>query len=453
MPCLIRHQHNCAMIKSLGSVASPASVLSDTAGAGGRVSFSISHAPWYLPDTAPIDLHIVCEATQAGLFVAIDDDGERLAARLKPGATLTDCDFHYPAVRLDAPLPLQTVRIEKPWGAEVWYTGIEKRGVCHAGGVPLPWLMEVGGHWLTGTSERSPVLLKILDPLPDDVYGDLYFEMHEEKIEVYVVTGVDKNAWPDGTGAIRFGFKEDRLKSFESVDAFKRAYADSVEAYRQVRTSIDDQFDRFRQQEGLDADAVIRPQTLEAWKSKLDPALVQREEELRAEMNAFTELQPLNVGDVVRVQPFTPHSLQHGVRVIEFQTPHYERYIMSFAQKVLTQSHWDTVEAIERINWDATFDKALVEVDSGPDYRVEMAADFSAFEVHRVSLSAGGEYPMAGDGTYRLVITVFGKVSLAGSPLAPEAAALVPASASDATLRAEDESCVLVATPKSGQDV
>jgi hypothetical protein len=39
---------------------------------------------------------------------------------------------------------------------------------------------------------ESLILLKTLNPVADDVIGDLYYEMHEEKWEVYVVTEIDK---------------------------------------------------------------------------------------------------------------------------------------------------------------------------------------------------------------------------------------------------------------------
>ena len=70
------------------------------------------------------------------------------------------------------------------------------------------------------------------------------------------------------------------------------------------------------------------------------------EKNLRQEMNSFTSMHTLRVGDVISIPTYTPHALQHGVRAIEFQTPHYERQILSFAQKVLTQSDWDTESAI-----------------------------------------------------------------------------------------------------------
>ena len=72
----------------------------------------------------------------------------------------------------------------------------------------------------------------------------------------------------------------------------------------------------------------------------------------RRSMQAFTGSRALRKGDVVQVAPHVPHSLQQGVQVFEFQTPTYERNIISFNQKVLTQDHWDSDYAIEqRCRW------------------------------------------------------------------------------------------------------
>ena len=435
------------MTKLLGNIDSPTRVLKELMRDGGRVRFSFTHTPWYQDDASSVELHAACEQSSAGLFAIVDNDAEGLDAQLEKAESLSSAAN---AIRLDAPLALETVRIDKPWGAEVWYTGIETRGVCSVQGTPLPWLIELGGKLVLGGDEKAPVLLKILDPLPDDVYGDLYFEMHEEKIEVYIVTEIDKRAWPDGQGAIRFGFSEERLGEFESRDAFTSAYAESVSAYRQVRNEIDAKFDEFRAAENLTVSDVVRPEKLEAWKARIDPAVIEQERELRTAMNSFTAMQPLQVGDVVRVPPFTPHSLQHGVRVIEFQTPHYERYILSFAQKVLTQDHWDTDEAIGQINWDARFDKSLATIASGNGYTAQMAADFSAFEVHRISIDAGKQFDLPSNDSYTLAISIIGQPRVAGMTLAPEQAALLPANLAGASIETDGDCCLLLALPKSG---
>ncbi|MEM7365774.1 MAG: hypothetical protein AAF525_17280, partial [Pseudomonadota bacterium] len=56
--------------------------------------------------------------------------------------------------------PLSSVRIPKPWGEEIWFTGIEARGVSHVLDTPLHWLLHVAGD-LFDASSQPPLLLKI----------------------------------------------------------------------------------------------------------------------------------------------------------------------------------------------------------------------------------------------------------------------------------------------------
>ncbi|MDZ7685161.1 MAG: hypothetical protein U5O39_09315 [Gammaproteobacteria bacterium] len=135
--------------------------------------------------------------------------------------------------------------------------------------------------------------------------------------------------------------------------------------------------------------------------------------------------------------------------MIEFQTPHYKRYILSFAQKVLTQDHWDTQAAVERINRNARLDKSLEALEQGDGYRVERAAGFPAFEVLRVTLDAGSEFSFGMNGAYALVMTIYGDVAVNGTPLAPEAALLLPASMEAALIAAASPGCLLLAFPRS----
>jgi len=272
----------------------------------------------YWANLQPIALTAIYQVHGAGLQVAVTDQ-PLVACEQDPAAQFRSwVAQHRLFVAVSGmPLPLRPTCIPKPWGQEIWYTGVEERGVCCFGDeecrVPIPWLQAVLPD--TGTAGEALVLLKILDPLPTPVKGDLYFELHEEKREVYVVTRVDPQAWPDGTGYIRYGFDPARVRDHASPQQFRASYLQAVAHYESVRRELD------------------------ALEGQPSEALLAREVALRESMNAFTHLRPLAVGDVVVVPLRLPHSLQHGVRTIEFQTPVYERKILSFAQQVLTQDH------------------------------------------------------------------------------------------------------------------
>jgi hypothetical protein len=299
-------------------------------------------------------------------------------------------------VNLSQAIRLDPVHIAKPWGQEIWFSGMEARGESRVIGedgqsLPLSQYLACAPKRL---HQQLPVtLLKVLDPLPQRVTGDLYFEVHEEKREVYVVTSIDPKAWPDGQGGIRFGMDQTRRSEAESDKAFRSAFLASVKTYEQIRRSIDAG-------------------------ERIDP---QAERQARADYEAFTAMRRLNVGDVVVVPTWTPHSLQHGVRVVEFQTPTYERYIIAFAQKVLTQNHWDSEHAVANMSLDAPDEPAFEQVND----HLERVARFDHFNVCR-GVVGPDPHTLRSNLPYALVISLDGHMNVGGLRLAPEQAAFIP---------------------------
>lgn len=424
------------------------------------------YTQYYLPGSPALDLLaiVALQRSAGGVRIALSmaEKSDRLLRGLNclraEWEVMSEwCQSHdLPWLELNHPLRLQPVCIPKPWGQEVWFTGIEARGQSqltdHTGRqLPLPWLISVCPRRLLGRDSHELILLKVLDPLPQPVFGDLYFEMHEEKREVYVVTNVDPQAWPNGTGGIRFGFDQNTRRACGNDEAFKASYLRAVDAYRAVRVEIDEQLDQCRRDKGLALDAPVDPQTLKRWLDDLPLDLRQREASLREQMEGFIHVDPLRVGDVVRVPCFTPHSLLHGVRTVEFQTPVYERKILSFAQKVLTQDHWDTVEAMEKVSLDAPLTAELPEISREPGLHIEEVAAFKDFRVERVSLDAGRECSLAGHAQYCLVMGIAGQVTVDGATVASEQAVLVPAGDASKVRRiiaaAEEAAIVLIARP------
>lgn len=306
-------------------------------------------------------------------------------------------------------LELLPETVPKPWGREIWYSGVEQRGVCNlasaAGRSPIPWLQAVVPQGRLGMAGEPLVLLKILDPYPQPVLGDLYFELHEEKREVYVVTGVDSDVWPSGEGGIRLGFDPRRLAAYPGEQAFRQAYLRAVQDYEGVRRELD----------GL-AQLGLEP----------GQAQLQRERTLREAMDDFTCLKPVRVGDVVSVPLRVPHSLQHGVRTIEFQTPVYERKILSFAQQVQTQDHWDTAEAVQSMLLRAPPQPDFPLLLSEQGLRMERVVDFPDFEVRRITLAGGARLEVEARDSYALLMVVAGALQVAGACYREERALLLP---------------------------
>ena len=95
-------------------------------------------------------------------------------------------------IALDEPVGLAPVHIPKPWGQEIWYTGVEERGVCGFGGrgasTPIPWLQAVLPDAVAGVAGEPLGLLKILGKqlqfllptiLPPGL-GNISIQLHEE---------------------------------------------------------------------------------------------------------------------------------------------------------------------------------------------------------------------------------------------------------------------------------
>lgn len=333
-----------------------------------------------------------------------------------------------PLLTLNAPLRLQPVIVQKPWGREIWFTGIEARGhsrvVNGAHSLPLAHLLALAPEYLCQNRDRSLVLLKVLDPHPDPALGDLYFELHEEKREVYVVTHVDERAWPDGRGAIRFGVNQKLRRSSGSEQRFRSGFLDAVRKYEQVRRAIDALLDARRARESTPLDEPVPPDVTQQWLADVPKALRDEEELSRAAMHRFTQLRRLDVGDVVAVPILTPHALQHGVRVVEFQTPTYERRIVSFTQKVLSQDHWDSDVAIAQMHLDAP--RTQIEVlSNSPDVRVERIVSFPDFQVQRIRLARGASLPII-DAPYAICLGIDGTTHVGNLALTSEQGCFVP---------------------------
>jgi len=329
-------------------------------------------------------------------------------------------------------LPLSPVTIPKPWGQEIWYTGIEQRGVanaCHQGLLtPLPLVLSALPRGFCNNRQQSLVLLKTLDPLPDRDRGDLYFELHQEKREVYVVTAIDDQCWPDGRGAIRFGFDQQRRRQYPDDKQFRAAFLAAVKAYEKVRRKLDSLSD-------------VPAQQLQ-WRAQ--------EVQLRSEMESFSSELSLGLGDVVKVPCLTPHSLQHGVRTIEFQTPVYERLIISFNQQVQTQDHWDSEAAVALMNLEPVVQEASVSLINEPNLLVERIVAFDDFEVLRVRLGAGRDYRPAKIVDYCLLVAITGELSVGGEFLRAEQAALLAKASNGIEIAPSrgESACFLLAYPK-----
>ena len=424
------------------------------------ICLRFSHQQYYLQESSALELlALVSLSRQEGvrrvvLGPAADAQNVDCSAVLSEQDLAAAADrLQWPLLDLQKSLRLQPIAIAKPWGQEIWYTGIEARGQSQITdgryALPLPWLLALLPERLTAGRPRDISLLKILDPLAEEVFGDLYFELHAEKQEVYVVTHVDADAWPSGIGGIRIGFDSRKRAQYATDSAFVEAFGQAIKAYEVIRREIDGLLDKCRLADGIDLNEPVSASQTKQWLATVPEDLVRSEQILRLRMDEFKATLPLSVGSVLKVPCYTPHSLLHGVRTIEFQTPVYERQILSFAQKVLTQSHWDTDQALACMSLGEHQLQALKVVEQNAGVLIEEVVAFSDFEVWRITLQPEAEYRLPLQ-SYALVIGVTGMVSAQGQLLRGEEACLMAASSAKCLANnVATETVVLVSFPKS----
>ncbi len=375
-----------------------------------------------------------------------------------------------PVLFSNQPLPLETVQIPKAWGYEEWYTGVEERGVVrvrvgeHA--TELPYALSLFQDAYLRNHPAALILLKTLNPVPAEVIGDLYLEMHEQKWEVYVVTEIDLEAWPNGVGIVKAGLNAERVFDYQKkfgegwAKPYLRDFENQITVYEKIRREIDQQIDDLRKQEKIDLNAPLTPELTQQFFAKIPKAEERKEQQSREMLYSFVGNQEVRVGDVVTFSPYQIHSLQHGIRVIEFQTPHFERLIVMFGQKVLNQNHWDTAKALSRMKLEIYQSPSFAQLGKTAGWQKERFVDFPAFTADRITIAPQNDYTERTGNDYHLLIGVAGEgtIHCAGNSivsLKPNEAVLLPVSLQDYTIRNSSKSrdaiplIYLKAIPKS----
>ncbi len=286
------------------------------------------------------------------------------------------------------------IAIKKPWGKEIWFSGIEKRGVSlgknhfsqktHAID-KLIFVFKLFGFLNQNyIKKKQPILLKILKPLADKVYGQLYYELHEKKKEVYIVSQISKKIYPQGVGKIRLGFNLAKKKNYPRAELFFQAKLKAILAYKKIRFQIDEEIEAWKAQDKHPPSQVDGIVETKKWLKSINQEKIDLEKKLRKEMEAFSAYQDLKIGDTVTIENKTPHALQAGVEAVEFQTPHYERLIISYPQKVLTQNDWDSEKAFRIMKRKINLKKNL-SIEDNEEFFLEKCVDFREFKVYKIA--------------------------------------------------------------------
>jgi hypothetical protein len=344
-----------------------------------------SQAFWFTEPNTPRDCILVAERSMNAVKVAVYESGGEMPL----GDAFLEFD-----VPLRRPLRLVPVSVPKPWGQEIWHSGVEKRGTSRVElltpsglsvQVPLPYV-ELALEIARPEHQSALVLLKELDPFDVPYYGELYTEIHLQKSEIYLVTALGPNCCPGGQGFVKLGVQPSSSGASNS-DTLSKALL----AVESVRKKVDallaaGGFD-FAAQVASGANGL---KSLHEAKLRLVPSeLREQEKQAYSAASGLFLLHEIRVGDIVRVPTHMPHALQPGVRVIEFQTPHYERMILSSNQKVMTQEAWDVDSGIRLIaegNGGDIAEAAITRADSQNAEHVTRIVAFDGLDVLEIRL-------------------------------------------------------------------
>ena len=296
------------------------------------------------------------------------------------------------------------VYVPKPWGREVWYTGIENRGVAHVSDGTrrslLPWVLSVAPRLLTRSRDQNVMLVKVLEPFSDPLYGNLYYELHPKKQEVYIVTDIDEMAWPDVIGEIKLGVNQTIRRLHRDDKAFRRAFIDALRAYQAIRNRIDSHIQVGDRNNKLSLASSLTPKDKRELDRFVPMQLKKTERDLRRRVDMFFDSAHVSAGSVVKVPPYAPHAVQHGVRCLGFQTQHYDRLIFASCQKVLTQKDWDIEEAVATMLIDSDSQHETANSPQATGSPSEPIAVLEELSVCRMEILSGTSRALTNDKDY-----------------------------------------------------
>ena len=113
---------------------------------------------------------------------------------------------------------------------------------------------------------------------------------------------------------------------------------------------------------------------------------------------------------------------------------------------MLTQNHWDTEEALKKIDLDAPHEPALVVLEKTDSLCRERVVQFDDFKVDRVTLTKNA-HVLSPKGNYQLLLVVSGDVAIETLSLGVERACLIPANTESSISCLSATAVILLAEP------
>jgi pseudouridine synthase len=360
-----------------------------------------------------------------------------------------------PVIEPDKPIILSEGVLSKAWGAEIPFTMIEGRyvaDVTDARGTKkskLPDVLKLFPGSFGVDPEKNLVLLKLLKPGSQPRVSDLYLEVHWEKYELYVVTAIDENAWPEGKARIVCGLNAQLVAEYKARygEAWREKYKQDFRAASdRYKDEIYEEYTSKAPKDKSFNDVIDKPE------KTLRDEIERKEIALRDAVYNFAGYKEVSVGDVLVFPRGTVHSLRHGIEVAEVLSFHYERGILVPTLQPVTsfEGIWFTDTAFAVMEMSAYAPAEFKTVGGIPgQYAIEHLATFPLrnqyFTTERISLEKDAgicdNTVSANSGkSYHLLMAIKGSLEISSPSgwkveLATKKAVIIPANNGSYTVK------------------
>jgi phosphomannomutase len=334
-----------------------------------------------------------------------------IAADISPEASPDTAPADEASKRIASGTPyiITPYRNEKVWGTrrsdgmrigEDWY-GLESSISVNGASVPveevIPRLSRsvLGERVVDRFGEKAMPLVKILTPR-----GRLSAQFHDSKNELWIITGIDREAAGEKPSLI-LGFSREAVDLHGKEVA--RVYGNVLERYgRELNALID-----VMEAEGC-RDLMLEEENAEKAAELVgeDNGAVHKAltlyREAEAELDSFYNHRPVSEGDVIPIPSGTLHALGAGIEIIEPQIPgptqsledgatypvryYFPGYEREGAGKMLD------LDRVDEMTPEVVSEQAPVEAESGKGYTVERLPggfEDKGLEVHRINMRPG----------------------------------------------------------------
>ncbi|MGB2629719.1 MAG: hypothetical protein WBD24_07365 [Candidatus Omnitrophota bacterium] len=333
------------------------------------------------------------------------------------------------AVSRGTPLYILPYKEHKVWGVgdigEYWYGAEagEKSSIARVGEntAPMSEVLAGAAEELLGKGavERfgpKLPLVKILTPK-----GRLSVQFHDQKNELWIVTGIDRDL-TGGEGRIILGFCPEAVEKYGS--AITVYYHGALEEYGRALNDLVD----ILEEEGY-KDLLLQKKSVISAAEEVRVSYVEEHldglKEAAGKMESFYNWRTVRTGDVIPIPAGTLHALGSGIEVVEPQIPgptqsmedgatYPIRYYFPGRKREGGKKELD-IDRANEINSEVVEEEAPEVIEKTDLLKIERLPggfESKGLEVHRITLAEGAELDAASIQSFHNLVVVKGKAHI-----------------------------------------